>query len=109
MIHFGRILQKRYKELVTILLLIVLSACHRPAVHNQHEMPVFTTYRDIPGVTEDEIKAVGALRDKTPFFVYGMLSCTEAFIGETGEIRGFTDLFCKWLSQLFEIPFKPAI
>jgi len=72
-------------------------------------MPAFSKYNDIPGVTEEEIKAVEALRDKTPFFVYGMLSCTEAFIGENGEIKGFTDLFCKWLSQLFGIPFKLVI
>jgi PAS domain S-box-containing protein len=108
-IHFGRVFQRKYETLVAVLLLIVLSACHKSAAHKPYEMPDYTSYRDIPGVTEDEIKVVEALREKTPFFVYGMLSCTEAFIGESGEIGGFTALFCKWLSQLFGIPFKPAI
>jgi PAS domain S-box-containing protein len=108
-IQLDRVCQKKYKTLAVALVFIVLSACHKADVHKPYEMPAFTSYRDIPGVTEEEIRAVEALREKTPFFVYGMLSCNEAFIGETGEIRGFTALFCKWLSQLFEIPFKPAL
>jgi signal transduction histidine kinase len=70
---------------------------------------VFTTYRDIPGVTSDEIQAIETLREKMPYFVYGTLSNTETFIGEDGGVGGFTALFCDWLSQLFEIPFKPII
>ncbi|GBU20137.1 hypothetical protein R80B4_00012 [Fibrobacteres bacterium R8-0-B4] len=70
---------------------------------------VFTTYRDIPGVTSEEIQAIEALREKRPYFVYGMTSNTETFIGEEGDIEGFTALFCEWLSELFGIPFKPAI
>jgi len=69
----------------------------------------FTTYMDIPGVTSDEIQAIEALREKRPYFVYGTLSNTETFIGEEGNIEGFTALFCEWLSQLFGIPFKPVI
>jgi PAS domain S-box-containing protein len=107
--HSNRDFRKKYKIFAVALLFIVLSACHKPDAHKPHGMTAFTSYRDVPGVTEDETRAVEALRAKTPFFVYGMLSCTEAFIGETGEIRGFTALFCNWLSQLFEIPFKPAI
>jgi PAS domain S-box-containing protein len=108
-IHPNRDFRKKYNSFAAVFLLIVLSSCQKPAVPRQHEMPAFTSYREVPGVTEDELRAVDTLRGKTPFFVYGMLSCTEAFIGENGEIRGFTALFCKWLSQLFEIPFKPAL
>jgi PAS domain S-box-containing protein len=108
-INFDRVFKKKYKTLVVVLLLIVLLACHKSAVHKPHEMPAFTSYRDVPGVTEDEIKAVEALQKKTPFFVYGMMLSTETFIGENGEIGGFTALFCKWLSQLFGIPFKPTL
>jgi len=70
---------------------------------------VFANYRDIPGVTSEEIQAVEALREKKPQFIYGMLSTTETFVGEDGKIEGFTALFCEWLSRLFGIPFKPAI
>jgi len=68
-----------------------------------------TNYRDIPGVTIEEIQDIEALREKRPYFVYGTLSNTETFVGEKGKIEGFTALFCEWLSRLFEIPFKPAI
>ncbi|MDR2952667.1 MAG: transporter substrate-binding domain-containing protein [Treponema sp.] len=106
MIHF-KLVSKKHVTLAAMLLLITFSACYKSASHRQGE--TFASYRDIPGVTEDEIKAIEALRENTPFFVYGMQNSTETFIRGNGEIRGFTALFCEWLSQLFGIPFKPAI
>jgi PAS domain S-box-containing protein len=96
-------------SLTAVLLLIMLSACHKSTINRPDETSIFTSYRDIPGVTEDEIEAVEALREKTSFFIYGMQESTETFIGENGEIRGYSVLFCEWLSQLFGIPFKPAL
>jgi len=104
----GLIFFKKQVTLAVIFLLTALSACNQSVVTRRlHDHPAFTSFQDIPGVTEDEIRAIEALREKKPSFIYGMMPCTEAFIGETGEIGGFTALFCKWLSQLFEIPFKP--
>jgi PAS domain S-box-containing protein len=100
---------KKYAVFAAVPLLIVLSACHKPPVQLTYETPAFTSYREIPDITEDEIKAIEALKEKTPFFVYGMSESTETFIGENGEIGGYSALFCKWLSQLFGIPFKPTI
>jgi signal transduction histidine kinase/DNA-binding response OmpR family regulator/ABC-type amino acid transport substrate-binding protein len=94
--------------LAAVFLLTLFSACEKPS-NDQPQTFQFTSYRDIPGVTEDEINDIEALKEKTQFFVYGMLSSTEAFIGRDGEIGGFTAMFCEWLSQLFGIPFKPAI
>jgi len=108
--HFNCIYIKKYAALAAVLLLVTLSACHKPPVQQTDEMPpVFTSYRDIPNVTEDEIKDIEELRRKTPFFIYGMSESTETFTGENGEIGGYTALFCNWLSQLFGIPFKPTI
>jgi PAS domain S-box-containing protein len=90
-----------------VLLLAVFSGCGKSSQNQSGG--VFTSYRDIPGVTEDEIKAVEALQKNNQFFIYGMLSTTETFTGENGEIRGYSSLFCEWLSQLFGILFKPAI
>jgi PAS domain S-box-containing protein len=108
-IHLNRVFQKRYKTLAAVLLLSVLSVCHESDVHRPDEMPVFTSYRDIPGVTEDEIKAVEALREKTDSFIYGTIESTEGFIRLDGKIGGYSALFCEWLSQLFGIPFKPVL
>ncbi|MCL2075311.1 MAG: ATP-binding protein [Betaproteobacteria bacterium] len=68
----------------------------------------YVSYRDIPGVTAEEIRAVEALKEQGRPFVYGILHSSEAF-NENGEIRGFAALFCDWLSGLFGIPFTPAI
>jgi PAS domain S-box-containing protein len=98
-----------HKILPAVFLPFLFFACEKSLIRWNNETVNFTSYSDIPGVTEDEIKAVEALREEIDFFVYGMLSTTETFIGENGEIGGYSTLFCEWLSQLFGIPFKPAI
>ncbi|MDR2923592.1 MAG: transporter substrate-binding domain-containing protein [Treponema sp.] len=108
-IHCSRISKKKHAPLAAVLLLIALSACNKPAAQQSDATPVFTSYRNVPGITEEEIKAVEALRNKTTLFIYGMSESTETFIGENGEIGGYSALLCKWLSQLFGIRFKPAL
>ncbi|MDR1946112.1 MAG: response regulator [Desulfovibrio sp.] len=76
---------------------------------NSPSYPAYTSYRSIPGVTEDEITAVEALRESGKSFIYGMNLSTETFRDQDGEIRGYSALFCGWLTQLFGIPFRPAI
>ena len=71
--------------------------------------PKYSSYRDIPGVTNDEIKAIEALREQRDSFILAMRPSTEAFYGEDGEIRGFAVLGCEWLTELFGIPFIPSI
>jgi ABC-type amino acid transport substrate-binding protein len=107
--HFSCVYINKYTALAAVILLIILSACHNPPVQYSDETPAFNSYRDIPGITEDEIKAIETLREKKTFFIYGMLESSETFIGENGEIGGYSALFCKWLSQLFGISFKPTI
>jgi len=67
----------------------------------------FTSYKDIPGVTREDIEAIEALREEFDSFVFGVLPSTVAFLDRNGEIRGFSALFCEWLTGLFDIPFKP--
>ncbi|MDR2577876.1 MAG: transporter substrate-binding domain-containing protein [Chitinispirillales bacterium] len=73
------------------------------------ELPVFSSYRVIPGVTAEEIAAIEAVRERVGGFVYGMTLSTEMFIGIDGEIGGFTVHFCDWLTKLFGIPFEPRL
>ena len=109
MINFSRFFTQKYITLAAVFLLILFSACHKSAAHRPDETPAFTSFQDIPGVTEDEIRAIEALREKTLFFIYGMSESTETFLGKDDEIGGYSVLFCEWLSQLFGIPFKPVI
>ncbi|MDR1754951.1 MAG: transporter substrate-binding domain-containing protein [Eubacterium sp.] len=66
----------------------------------------YSSFRDIPGVTEEEIAAIDVLREKNDYFVYGMPLTVDSFLVE-GEIRGYSAILCDWLSKLFDIRFKP--
>ena len=66
------------------------------------------SFRDIPGITEEEIRAIEDLQRSGRTFVYGMNPSTEAFV-EFGEVRGFASLVAGWLTDIFRISFIPAI
>jgi signal transduction histidine kinase/CheY-like chemotaxis protein len=82
-------------------------ACGPPAAQAEH--PLYTSYRDIPGVTRAEIMAVELLKMRRDGFVYGMNHTTETFLNPDGTIGGYSTYFCDWLSTLFGIPFTPAL
>ena len=73
----------------------------------------FNSFRDIPGITQEEIEAVEALRQAHDYFVFAAISSTETFLCSHGEphkvITGYTALLCDWLTELFGIPFRPEI
>jgi len=94
------------KIILITFLLVVFYGCEKSTPLDEG---IFNSYRDIPGVTEDEIRDIEALKKEKQFFTYGMLSSAETFVMEDGRIGGYTALFCDWLSRLFEIPFKPVI
>jgi diguanylate cyclase (GGDEF)-like protein len=84
-------------------------SCEKTASGQHKEVPVYKSFRDVPGITVNEIEAIEALQAKKVSFVYGILQSTEAFYGQNGEIEGYTELFCKHLTDVFGITFKPAI
>jgi signal transduction histidine kinase/CheY-like chemotaxis protein/ABC-type amino acid transport substrate-binding protein len=105
----GRI-KNRAALFLTGVLLGCLSGCGREApLPRQNEYLLYTSYRDIPEVSEEEIAAIESLRASTGGFVYGMSLSTETFYNEDNEVAGYSALFCDWLTGLFGIPFKPAI
>ena len=63
------------------------------------------SYKDIPGVTPEEIVAIEALKSGKHTFSYGSLFSTEAFLLPTGDHAGFTTKFCALLTELFGAPF----
>jgi signal transduction histidine kinase/DNA-binding response OmpR family regulator/ABC-type amino acid transport substrate-binding protein len=80
-----------------------------PQSPRQDQYPIYTNFRDIPGISAGEIEAIEALRKQKGRFIYGMNPSTETFYDDNGEIRGYTALFCLWLSELFQISFEPEI
>jgi len=104
---------KNYVVSTPILLIMLFSAvfwgCDRPGKAQYGSFPIFSSYRDIPGVTDEEAAAIEALKGQTGHFIYGMPLSTEAFSNGGGEVRGFAAAVCEWLTELFGIPFRPAL
>ncbi|MDR2471427.1 MAG: transporter substrate-binding domain-containing protein [Treponema sp.] len=70
--------------------------------------PVYASYKDIPGISQDEIDAVEAFRSSGRTFVYGMTLSSECFEDRNG-MGGYAVLFCRWLTDLFGVEFTPVI
>ena len=92
-----------------VLFLLVFPGCKKASGASPGLKPPYTSFRDIPGVTDEEIRAIEALQEQRRSFVYGVGISSEAFYGENSRIEGFSALFCEWLGELFEIPFIPVI
>jgi len=95
--------------LSAIFLSINLSSCKDRDTEQSSDLKVFSSYRDIPGITEDEISAITALREQYPYFTYGMPLSIEMYKNHNGEMSGFSVFITEWLTELFGIPFKPAL
>ena len=96
--------------LTLVLFVGMLSGCSQAPGRNEDEPQRYTSYHDIPGVTEEEIQAIEALREQRDSFTFGMVTSTEMFVDiHSGEISGFSALVCEWLTELFDIRFVPAI
>jgi len=63
------------------------------------------SYKDIPGVTAEEIAAIEALKASREQLTYGVMISTESFPLPDGTLDGFTVRLCAVLSELFDIPF----
>jgi PAS domain S-box-containing protein len=69
----------------------------------------FASFRDVPGVTPEEISAIEALQKTHTSFDYGMTWTTEAFLDENNNVSGYAALICEWMTELFGIHFQPEV
>ena len=92
---------KKRMLLVFALIIAVLAGCGKSSKKQYASAKNITSFRNVPGVTREEINAIEAIQKKYSSFVYGMSPSTEAFIGENGEIQGYSALFCGWLTEMF--------
>ncbi|MDR1307146.1 MAG: transporter substrate-binding domain-containing protein [Treponema sp.] len=72
------------------------------------QFPVYTSYREIPGVTPEEIAAIENFHAQGRSFVYGVDNSSECFNDRDG-LGGYAVLFCQWLTDLFGLTFTPVI
>jgi PAS domain S-box-containing protein len=93
----------------SLLFLLLIINC-APTTHNPNPTPQnpFASYRDIPGVTAEEIAAIEALQQGHSL-ILGTTLNTEAFNGRDGTINGYIALYCDWLTALLGIRFTPEI
>ncbi len=103
----------RRKNRIALLLLVMFGLSLVPVLSGQsdaHQRTVFeafSSYREIPGVTQDEIDAIEALRAQDRAFVYGMNDSAEAFHTADGTVGGFSAYMCAEMSRLFGMRFTP--
>jgi len=97
-------------KIIFVLLLAFLFGCVNSSGERNSNSVGYISYRDIPGITEEEINAIEELKkQQNRPFVYGTLLSTESFYNNNGEMQGFTVQFCDWLTKMFGIKFEPRL
>ena len=92
-----------------IMLSVLFFGCSAPDSGLISNRYLFSSYNEIPGVTQEEKNVIVKIRESNDTLIYGMPLSTEAFRDKSGDIRGFTALFCEWLTEIFGITFQPAL
>jgi len=91
--------------LLAVWMLLAQFACTATPV----PLAELTDFRQVPGITPEEIEAIESLQKKYATFTFAMMPPnTELFVGDNGELSGYSALLCKWLSNLFGITFVPS-
>ncbi|MCL2219936.1 MAG: ATP-binding protein [Chitinispirillia bacterium] len=96
-----------HAALALALLFAALLVCRESIAQYRGEPSLFMSYREIPGVTAEEIEAITRLKEQHSEFVYGMIPSTEFFEDcRSGEAKGYATMFANWLTDLFGTPFN---
>ena len=94
-----------HRHLVLLLLVVFTSGCAQVVEKTALPVGEIKTYKDIPGVTKEEIVAIEVLKANRSEFRYGSMSGIEVFALPDGTYDGFTVKYCDLLTRLFGIPF----
>ena len=97
---------KRLLALFCLVVLMMLPAGCSIISTSDHELIATTSFRDIPGVTDEEISAIEALKLTRESFTLGLMTSTEAFVLPDGSYAGFSAHLCRLLSELFGVEFR---
>jgi len=101
--------ERIFHLVLVIVFQVFIFSCNNSADIERNDVLSFVSFRDIPGVTSDEIAAIEEIKSKKDSFLYGMPLSIEAFENENNEIRGYSALFCEWLTEFFGISFQPVL
>ena len=73
------------------------------------EKEIITDFRDIPGITPEDIIEVEQIISSRDMFYCPVVLGLVCFYDETQQIKGFSVSVFEWLSDVFDIPFTPMI
>lgn len=66
-------------------------------------------YKEIPGVTQEEIDAIEKIKSNHKALVLGMPEGISCFRRDDSTLNGFSVMEAVWLTELFDIPFTPRL
>ncbi|MCL1805492.1 MAG: GGDEF domain-containing protein [Clostridiales bacterium] len=102
------VMKRLCAALLTLCLVLPIAGCGAAPAPGL-SADAIRTYRDIPGVTGDEIRDIEALKSERGFFTYGACLATEAFPLPDGSTAGFASMLCGLLSELFDAEFRLSL
>ena len=95
--------------LLLVLAITLLIGCDSAAPRVSLETVDYKEYKEIPGITTDEIEAIEQLQHDGALFELGMPEGVDCFRREDGKLDGYSPMLCKWLTDLFGITVTPAL
>lgn len=104
----GNILRIIWAAITVIFTSAAVSGCSQ---NNENLLRSFAaqssihSFRDVPGITAEEVDAIERLLSERESFRYGTSLTSESFVLPDGSYAGFTAKLCELLSNLFGIPF----
>ena len=99
----------RYLLAAFILFVLFISGCAQQTPDVWLTETEYSDFREIPGVTADEIAAIESLQANNSTLVFGMPEGVSSFHNEKGNLTGFSVFLCEWLSDLFDLSFAPRV
>ena len=90
-------------------IIIFLAGCSSARPRVSSDIVEYKHYKEVPGVTSEEIAAIEDMRARGAAFVFGMPEGEACFRRADGALAGHAVLFSAWLSDLFDIAFTPVI
>ena len=89
---------------LVLAVILTITACESQAANTPSSTLSVSHYREIPGITEEEIRGIEEIRAKRGTLIYGVNPSAEAFLlVDTGKPGGFVALLAEDLSRIFGI------
>ena len=96
-----------FAVLISLSTLVVLPACSSTKPADDNGNPLYIAdYTTIPGVNQEDIDAIDALRESGVTLTFGTMPYGEVFEFPDGSNGGFVILLCEMLTDMFDIPFE---